>query len=124
MTDKMSCRVTANISLILDGRYNGSAGAKDLNHIVPYAITDLARDHMARIWQAASTAVPGRINAKGFLGFWPSVAENEQADPRDRGYAKWLIETDKVVLSRTLNKSPWAKTRIINAPATEIIKNL
>lgn len=124
MTDKISRRVTANMSLTLDGRYNGPAGATDLSHIVPYAITDLARDHMTRIWETATTAVLGRIDAEGFLGFWPSVADNEQADPRDRGYAKWLIETDKVVLSKTLDKSPWANTRIINAPATEVIKNL
>ena len=26
----------------------------------------------------------GRVNAEGFLGYWPSVADDEDADPRER----------------------------------------
>lgn len=117
-------RVTANLSLTLDGRYNGPGGATDLSHIVPYAITDLGRDHMTRIWENATTAVLGRTNAEGFLGFWPTIADNEQADPRDRAFAKWLVDADKVVFSSTLKSSPWERTRLVNAPAEEIISEL
>ena len=79
---------------------------------------------MTRIWETAPTAVLGRINAEGFLEFWPLVADNEQADPRDRGYAKWLAETEKGVFSNTLTESPWARARLVNAPAAEIIEDL
>lgn len=117
-------RVTANMSLTLDGRYNGPGGAADLGHIVPYAVTDLARDHMTRIWENATTAVLGRVNAQGFLGFWPAVADNDQADPRDRAYAQWLVKAEKLVFSTTLNESPWENTTIINAPVAEKFKEL
>jgi dihydrofolate reductase len=121
MTDRT---VTANLTLSLDGRYNGPGGAYDLAAIVPYASTDVARDHLTRIWENATTAVLGRLNAEGFLGFWPSVADNEDADPRDRGYAKWLRDTEKVVFSTTLTESPWEHTRLVNAPTTDVIADL
>lgn len=124
MTKLNGRRVTANLSLTLDGRYNGPGGATDLSQIVPYAITDTARDHMTRIWENATTAVLGRTNAEGFLGFWPTIADNEQADPRDRSFAKWLVGADKVVFSSTLKTSPWARTRLVNAPAAEVIADL
>jgi dihydrofolate reductase len=124
MTNSTGRRVTANISLTLDGRYNGPGGPGDLGAIVPYAVTEVARNHLTRIWEGATTALLGRRNAEGFLGFWPSVAGDENADPRDRGYAKWLVDTDKVVLSTTLTEAPWERTRVVNAPAADVVTDL
>jgi len=121
MTDR---RVTANISLTLDGRYSGPAGAFDMGAIIPYATTEVARNHLGRIWQTATMAVLGRINAQGFLGYWPTVANDESADPRDRAYAKWLTETQKVVFSSTLTTPPQERTRLVNAPAADVIAEL
>lgn len=117
-------RVTANMSLTLDGRYSGPGGPGDLGAIVPYATTEVARDHLTRIWETATTALLGRLNAEGFLGFWPSVAGDENADPRDRGYAKWLVDAEKVVLSTTLTEAPWERTRVVNAPAADVAAEL
>ncbi|WP_342668772.1 dihydrofolate reductase family protein [Streptomyces exfoliatus] len=53
-----------------------------------------------------------------------SAAADENADPRDRGYAKWLVDTEKVVLSTTLTASPWERARVVNAPAAEVVAEL
>lgn len=116
--------VRANVSLTLDGRYNGPGGPADLGAIVPYATSEVARNHLTRIHEGATTALLGRRNAEGFLGYWPSVADDEEADPRDRGYARWLVETEKIVLSTTLTAAPWERTRIVNAPAAEVVAGL
>lgn len=116
--------VTANLSLTLDGRCSGPVGPGDLSAIIPYVATDVARGHLTRIWENATTALLGRLNAQGFLGFWPTVAEDDNADPRDRGYAKWLVDTEKVVLSSTLTEAPWERTRIVNAPAADVVAKL
>ena len=121
MTDR---RVTANLSITIDGRYNGPGGPADLGAIIPYATTDVARDHLTRMWETATTALLGRGNAEGFLGFWPSVADDDNADPRDRGYAKWLVDVEKVVLSTTLTESPWERTRLVNAPLADVVAEL
>ncbi|WIX80298.1 dihydrofolate reductase family protein [Amycolatopsis carbonis] len=120
----MTRTVSANISITLDGRYNGAGGPDDLAAIVPYAMTEVARNHLARLHDGATTAVLGRLNAEGFLGFWPTVIDDEDADPRDRGYAKWLVDTEKVVLSTTLTEAPWPHARIANAPAADVITEL
>lgn len=124
MTNSTSRRVTANLSLTLDGRYSGPGGPGDLGAIVPYATTEVARGHLTRTWETATTVLLGRLNAEGFLGFWPSVAGDENADPRDRGYAKWLVDTEKVVLSTTLTEAPWERTRVVNAPAADVVAEL
>ncbi|WBQ02562.1 dihydrofolate reductase family protein [Kribbella sp. CA-293567] len=121
MTDRL---VTANLNLSLDGHYNGPGGPGDLSAIIPFATTDVARDHMTRLYKNATTAVLGRLNAEGFLSYWPSVADDENADPRDRGYAKWLVATEKVVFSTTLTDAPWERTRLVNAPAADVITEL
>ncbi|MFD2470726.1 dihydrofolate reductase family protein [Amycolatopsis silviterrae] len=117
-------RVTANLALTLDGRYHGPDGPGDMSAIIPYVTTETARNQLGRIWEHATTALLGRRNAEGFLGFWPTVAADENADPRDRGYAKWLVDTEKVVLSSTLTEAPWERTRIVNAPAAEVVASL
>ncbi len=120
----MTRRVTANLSLTLDGRYRGPGGPADMKAIVSYATTEVARRHLTRIWEKATTAVLGRLNAEGFLGFWPTVAADESADERDRNYARWLTSTEKVVFSTTLTEPPWEHTRVVNAPPAEVIAEL
>ncbi|WP_405656532.1 dihydrofolate reductase family protein [Streptomyces sp. RK9] len=124
MTDSTARKVAANLALTLDGRYNGPGGSADIGAIVRYATTEVARDHLTRIWEGATTAVLGRVSAEGFLAYWPTVAADENADPRDRGYAKWLVDTEKVVLSSTLTQAPWERARVVNAPAADVVAEL
>ncbi|CAM5256450.1 dihydrofolate reductase family protein [Streptomyces griseomycini] len=124
MTDSTGRRVTANLALSLDGRYNGPGGADDFGAFAPYVTTEVARNHLTRIREGATTALLGRVNAEGFLGYWPSVAADENADPRDRGYAKWLVDTEKVVFSTTLAEAPWEHSRVVDAPAAEVVAGL
>lgn len=123
-TESTGRRVVANLALTLDGSYHGAGGPDDLALIVPYAVTDVARDHMARFVSTATTAVLGRINAEGFLGFWPTVIGAEGVDPRDEAYAQWLVATEKVVLSTTLTEAPGESSRVRNAPAGDVIAEL
>ena len=124
MTNPTGRLVRANLSLTLDGRYNGPGGPADIGAIVPYMTTDVARGQLARIHTGATTALLGRGSAEGFLGWWGQVAEDESADPRDRGYATWLLGVDKVVFSRTLTDAPWEHTRIVNAPVADVVAEL
>jgi len=120
----MNRTVRANLSLTLDGRYHGGGGPTDLSSIVPYAVTDLGREHLARLHLGATTAVLGRGSAQGFMSYWPPLADDESVDPRDRGYAAWLRDTDKVVLSSTLIEAPWPRTRVVNASAASVVSEL
>lgn len=61
---------------------------------------------------------------KGSSGSGPTVAEDERTDPRDRGYASWLVDTEKVVLSTTPADAPWERTRVVNAPGAGVVSEL
>ena len=116
--------VIANISLSLDGRTAGSNGEYDMGWIVPHAITNGAREHMINVTSPATTVLLGRKNYEGFGSYWPSVANNEEADSRDRAFSKWLNSAEKIVFSSTLSTTSWENSRIVNDDPAAIIKEL
>ena len=116
--------VVGNISLSLDGRVTGPAGEYDMGWIVPHALTDESRAHMLDVTGPATTALLGRKNYQGFGAFWPAVADDENADPRDRAFARWLNEVEKVVVSRTLVEAGWNISRIVADDPAEIVRQL
>jgi dihydrofolate reductase len=120
----MTRRIVTNMSLSLDGRYAAPDNPIDMRWVMPYAVTDVARDHLTSLWEPATTALLGRVNAEGFLGFWPTVIGMQGADPRDENFAKWLVEADKVVLSSTLREAPWARTTIADRPTADVAADL
>lgn len=117
-------RVVVNMNLSLDGRYAKPDAPEDMGWVLPYAVTEVGREHMTSLWQPATTALLGRVNAEGFLGYWPSVIGMEGADPRDVAFARWLVDTEKVVLSATLGEAPWERTTIVDKPAPEVVADL
>jgi dihydrofolate reductase len=116
--------VVGNIALSLDGRVNGPGGDYDMGWIAPHAVSDTARDHMVRVTGAATTALLGRKNFEGFGGFWPAVADDEAADPRDRTFSRWLNGVEKVVLSHSPKPTEWANTRIVDEDAADVVREL
>jgi dihydrofolate reductase len=116
--------VVANIALSLDGRTTGPGGDLDMGWIVPHAVTDGARAHLARLTAGAGTVLLGRKNYQGFGGFWPPVADDERADPRDRAFAAWLNAVEKIVFSRTLTSADWANSRVVVADPVAAVKEL
>jgi dihydrofolate reductase len=116
--------VIGNISLSLDGKVSGPGGEYDMGWIVPHAITDAARDHMVAVTSPATTVLLGRKNYMGFGGYWPKVADDESADPRDRAFSKWLNSVEKIVFSSTLKEGNWENSRIIDADPAIVVEDL
>jgi dihydrofolate reductase len=116
--------VVANISLSLDGKVNGPGGEYDMGWIVPHAITNAARDHMINVTQPATTVLLGKKNFLGFGSYWPSVAHDETADPRDRAFSKWLNSTEKIVFSTTLKETNWENSHIVAADPASVVNDL
>jgi dihydrofolate reductase len=113
--------VVGNISLSLDGRVTGRGGDSDMSWVASHAVSEASREFMVRVTSPATTALLGRKNYQGFGGYWPTVARDESADPRDRAFAQWLDSVEKVVFSSTVKDADWDNTRIVDAdPATEV----
>jgi dihydrofolate reductase len=116
--------VVGNISLSLDGRVTGPGGENDMGWIVPHALTDESRSHILKLASTATTVLLGRKNYQGFGGFWPAVAVDEAADPRDRALAQWLNEVEKVVVSRTVTDAAWHNSRIVADHPAAVVRRL
>jgi dihydrofolate reductase len=116
-------RVVVAMNFSIDGHY-AKPEANDMGWVLPYAVTDVARDHMISLFTPATTALLGRLNAEGFMGYWPTIIGTEGADSRDEAFAKWLVATDKVVLSSTLTDAPWERTSIVNKPTADAVDEL
>jgi dihydrofolate reductase len=116
--------VVGNIALTLDGRVSGPQGDQDMAWVLPHALSDDGRAHLERLHTTASIALLGRKNFEGFQAVWPPVARDDSADPRDRAFAQWLDEAEKVVVSSTLKDSDWQNTRIVNAEPVEVVEEL
>jgi dihydrofolate reductase len=117
-------RVVGNISLSIDGRVTGPGGDQDMGWVARHAVTDAARELMVRQTSTASTVLLGRKNYEGFGGYWPAVAADESADPRDRTLARWLDSVEKVVFSTSLTSVDWSNSRLADAEPADIVRQL
>ena len=124
MNQQTGARIVTNMALSLDGRYAAPDNPLDMSWVMPYAVSDVARDHLTGLWETATTALLGRVNAEGFLGFWPTVIGMEGADPRDEAFAKWFVGTEKVVLSSILDTAPWERTTVVDRPTAQVAEDL
>jgi dihydrofolate reductase len=116
-------RVVANFALTIDGRITGPGGNHDMAWVLPHAFSDAVRDHLAAVHSPATTALMGSVNAEGFAQVWPAVADDPDADPRDREFSRWLSATDKVVLS-SAGRSSWPDARVFDEDATAVLDTL
>ncbi len=116
--------VIGDIHLSLDGRVTGPQGAYDMGWIVPHAVTDAARAQLLAITTPATTVLLGRKNYQGFGSYWPPVADDPSADPRDRAFARWLNAVEKIVFSTTLADATWEHSRIVDADPATVIDDL
>ena len=87
--------------------------------VAGHAGSDAAHQRAAEVLGAATTALMGRGNYEGFYGYWPPVAQDESADPRDRAIARWLDDVEKIVFSHTMKDAPWKNSRVADTGPVE-----
>jgi dihydrofolate reductase len=114
--------VIANFTLSLDGRMADAGGG--MGWLVAHANDDRERASFEGVWRGASTALLGRNNYDGFHGYWPAVANDPDANPRDRDMASWLNDVEKVVFSRTMTDAMWSHARVATRPLEEEVRAL
>src|SRR6266498_1875156 len=77
-----------------------------------------------------SLSLDGRVSGPageydmGFGYYWPTVANDESADPRDRAFSRWLNTVDKIVFSSTLKEATWENSRLLNADPAAVVDEL
>jgi dihydrofolate reductase len=120
-TEEAFGRVVAEIVLSLDGRVNGAGGESDMSWLFPHAISDTSRDRTVGFTQSSTTALIERKNYESFAGYWPSVADDESADLRDRTFSRWFTSVQKVVFSTSLTDGSLPNTTVTSDPPAQVV---
>ncbi|MFL5488094.1 MAG: dihydrofolate reductase family protein [Gemmatimonadaceae bacterium] len=102
-------------SVTLDGYFSGPDGDLSWAHKNDPEWNDFVAGNA----KGESTLLFGRKTYEMMVAFWPTPAAMEQFPD----VAKGMNDAPKVVFSRTLKKSPWKNTTVVNGdPAAEVRK--
>jgi dihydrofolate reductase len=65
----------------------------------------------------------GRKMTDGFVNYWEGIVNNQPESP-EFAFAKKMVDTPKVVFSRTLDESTWTNTVLAKGNLTDEVTNL
>lgn len=119
----MTRQVIANIVLTLDGRISGPGGPYDMRHVAPHGASPQGRAALSMM-TGATTAILGRVNYEGFQGYWPAVADDPNADPRDREFARWLNSVEKLVFTHQAGRLAWSSSTAVAGAPVDVVRTL
>jgi dihydrofolate reductase len=81
---------------------------------------DELKAHVDALHKPVDCILLGRKLAEGFIPAW----EGRVNDPEQGPFAHKMLDTPKVVFSRTLSKSPWANTRIAKGELADEVRRI
>lgn len=108
-------KIKLQLQMTVDGFVGGPNGEMDWT---TFPWTDDINAYVGELWEPVDVIVLGRRLAEGFIPAWESRPEGEP----DEGIDK-MINTPKVVASRTLAESPW-KNAVVVADLAEAVAGL
>lgn len=72
---------------------------------------------------SSDTILMGRKMTDGFMNFWENIVNNQPESPKFT-FAKKMVDTPKVVFSKTLDESVWTNTVLAKGNLADEIANL
>jgi dihydrofolate reductase len=112
-------KLKLQVQMTIDGFISGKNGEMDW---MAFPWTDDIIQYVKEITEPVDTIILGRKLAEGFIPHWDNVAKNPN-DPDFEGGLKFS-STQKFVFTKTLEKSIWDNTEIINGELVDEINNL
>ena len=103
----------------IDGYIAGPNGEMDW---LVWNWDDKLKKYVNELTESADRILLGRKMTEGFISYWSDVMV--KLDHPDHAFAKKMIETPKVVFTKTLNKSKWVNTDIATGDLTDEINKL
>jgi dihydrofolate reductase len=112
-------KLKLQVQMSVDGYIAGPNGEMDW---LVWNWDDKLKEYVNELTESVDSILLGRKMTEGFISYWSDV----MTKPDDPGYAfaKKMIETPKVVFTKTLNKSDWVNTEIATGDLTNEINKL
>ena len=112
-------KLKLQVQMSIDGFIAGPNGEMD---DMVWDWDDALKQYVDSITEPVDCIVLGRKLAQGFIPYWASVAENP--DHPEFAAGKKFTETDKVVFTRTLDRSEWPDTVLAKNDIVDEINTL
>ncbi|MCQ6959768.1 dihydrofolate reductase family protein [Mucilaginibacter aquariorum] len=110
-------KLKLQMQISLDGFVAGPNGEMDW---LTWDWDDKLKEYVKGITEPIDTIILGRVLAEGFIPVWKERA----ADPSADVFTHQMVNTPKVVFSKTLTTHLWENTALANGDIVEEIKNL
>jgi dihydrofolate reductase len=118
-------KVILSMQMTLDGF---STGPNDEMDYLPSFTNEMMwKDLHQEMWrnlEAADTFILGRRTYQIWEKYWPAAANNPKSTESDIRFSRFADETQKIVISNTLDRVEWKNTRLIKDNINEEIQKL
>ncbi len=118
-------KLKLQVQISVDGFVGGPNGELDW---MTWDWGDDIKKYVNDLHDKIDTILLGRKMTDGFVGHWTSVIEKRDESTKELRenyeFAKKMIDTPKVVFTRTLEKSEWKNTTLAKGDLTEEVNKL
>ena len=117
-------KLKLQVQISLDSYIAGPNGEMDW---IVWDWDDKLKNYVFELTESVDTILLGRKMTDGFVSYWSDVMTKPD-DPSSidlsHAFAKKMLETPKVVFTKTLKKSQWANTDLATGDLTDEITKL
>ena len=110
------------MQITLDGFVAGPNGELDWMNPDVEMEDDKLFPYITSLIDSSDTILMGRKMTDEFVNYWTNVVKNPKSP--EYAFAKKMVDTPKVVFTRTLDESPWANTVLAKGDIVEEVNQL
>jgi dihydrofolate reductase len=112
-------KLKLHVGMSIDGCIAGPNNEMDW---IDFTWNEKLREYEDKLHEPVDTILLGRKMTNEFISYWSNVM-NKPEDP-EYTFAKKMMETPKIVFTKTLNKSEWPNTEIATGDLKDEITKL
>ncbi len=113
-------KLKLQVQMSLDGYVGGPNGELDW---MTWQWDSELEAYVNALTDASDTILLGRKMTDGFVNYWTDVVNN-QPESREYPFAKKMVDTPKVVFTKTVENSGWQNTTLAKGDLTEEVNQL
>ena len=117
--NKTTRKLKLHVEMSIDGCIAGQNNEMDW---INFTWNEKLREYEDRLHKPVDTILLGRKMTDEFISYWSDVLK--RPEDKEYSFAKKMIETPKIVFTKTLNKSEWPNTRLATGDLKDEITKL